>query len=474
MTIREALGGPWAGQWMLLVALLPPSTLIVLLRESVTPFPEWWWPLVSAVAQHITTAVVILVGTAIARRVHRILPIATALAIWGLGSALRGVVAGAIAQHVAGVDPEFMTRIAVWTLVSLVWVPALVYVIAQLEHRRVIIGALDMTGLDLDREISRADATGAEVQQRLRNAIAESLSPALRDLQASLEANRRSLDRASVAELSLRLSQLHDDTANLLDLTHPPQASPAPHRATLRRAFDVPPRRPWLVAALVAIATCTLIAFDAGRIFGPLAAIEVVISTLAASFVIGAVPAIDAVVRPHAKLTGGQRTTPVAASLSVLVAVVLMLNSGIDPITWHGLLIVPLLAIGLIGASAIYLSAIVLADANVGAATRLLRLQQELVAVRERNEHLVDDERQRLSQLMHGPVQGRIAACIMALNFHASTGIDADTRNGDDANATAAAGRREANDLTDSVLTHLRAASRDLAQITAGEGRVSP
>ena len=71
---------------------------------------------------------------------------------------------------------------------------------------------------------------------------------------------------------------------------------------------------------------------------------------------------------------------------------------------------------------------------------------------------LVDRERSRLSELMHGPVQGRIAACIMALNFHATSDTDA----------------HPAQNLIDSVLDHLRAVSRDLAQIAAGVGRASP
>ncbi len=458
MTVREALGGPWAAHWVLLVAFLPPSTLIVLLRETVTPFPEWWWPLASALAQHLVTGAVIMLGGAIARRFHTLVPVPTILSIWALGAGLRGFVAGTIAQQVAGVDPEFFTRIGVWTIVSIVWVPPLVYAIAQFERRRLIVGALDVTEFELARERPRADATSAEVQQQLRHAIAESLQPALIDLQSSLEATRSSLDRASTAELSLRLSQLHDDTTDLLDSAHTPTAAAPPLRASLRRALDVPPRYPWLTALLVAIATITLVVFDVWRIFGPLAAVEVVISTVAASLVIGAVPASVAVVRPDALLANGQRTTLIATLLGIFVSTFLMLNSGIDPITWHGLLTVPLLAIGLTIASATYLATIVLADSNAEADVQLTILQHELTTIREQNEQLVDRERRRLSELMHGPVQGRIAACIMALNFHAAGDND----------------EEQARFLTDSVLDHLRAVSRDLAQIAAGVGRSSP
>lgn len=458
MTVREALGGPWASHGMLLVAFLPPATLLVLLRETVTPFPDWWWPLVSAIAQHVVMAIVIGLGSAIARAVHPVIPVATILSIWSLGAALRGVVGGAIAQQVAGVDPEYLTRSAVWVVVSIIWVPPLVYAIAQFDRRRLIVGALDITEFELDRERPRANATSTEVQQQLRQAIAESLAPALHDLQASLEASRTALARTSVVELSLRLSQLHDDVADLLDSTRTPGVPSPPPRSTLRRAFDVPPRRPWLTASLVAVSTIALLVFDVWRIFGVLAAQEIIVATVAAAVVMGAMPAALARIRPDVLTFHGQRTTGIAALLGIFVATLVMLNSGIDPITWHGLLIVPLLAIGLTVASGTYLATIVLADANSEAEARLMALRGELDDLREHNRRLVDRERRRLSELMHGPVQGRIAACIMALNFHAA---------GDSTD-------EQARFLTDSVLDHLRSVSRDLAQIAANVTQSSP
>jgi len=452
MSVRDALGGPWASHWLVMVALLPPTTLLVLLRETVTPFPEWWWPLASAFAQHVVTAAVIFIGAAIARAVHGIVPIWTILAIWSLGAALRGVVAGVIAEQVAGVDGEIAARAAVWTLVSLVWVPPIVYAIAQFERRRLLLGALDVAEFELSRERPRADASGAAVQRQLRIAIAESLNPALHDLQQSLDANRAMLDRAVVVELSLRVSRLHDDTADLLDSAS--DASPPPPRrvASLQRALDVPPRRPWSTAALVALATLTLVLFDAWRIFGPLAAIELAVSTIAAAIVIGAVPAAVARYRPALLEANGQRTTTVATLLGILIATFVMLNSGIDPVTWHGLVIVPLLALGLTIATATSIAALVLADLNRDAEQRLEALEAQLAELHEHNEALLRRERQRLSELMHGPVQGRIAACIMALNFHATGGTDAG----------------EGQQLTDAVLEHLSAVSRDLARITTG------
>lgn len=458
MTVREALGGPWAAHWLVVVAFLPPSTLLVLLREQATPFPEWWWPLASAGAQHAVTGAVILLGATIARAVHTVepVPVATVLTIWSLGAGLRGVVGGTLAHEVAGVDGHILMRSAIWVVVSLVWVPPVVYAIAQFERRRLILGAIDITEYELDRERPRADASSAEVQRQLRIAIAESITPALHDLQQSLDASRTSLDRAAVAELSLRVSQLHDDASDLLESARETPPSPPPAIASLRRALDVSPRRPWLTALLAGLATLTLVVFDSWIIYGDLAALEVTVSVTAAVLVMGAVPALIARLRPDLLQATGQRATGVAALVGIFIATLLMLNSGIDPITWHGLVIVPLLALGLTIATATATASLLLADANLEAEQRLNALQAELDALHERSDAVLERERARLSELMHGPVQGRIAACIMALNFHTTGG----------------AGPEQGRELADAVLDHLSAVSRDLAKIT-GRAEVS-
>ncbi len=458
MSVREALGGPWAAHWLVVLGFLPPTTLLVLLRESATPFPEWWWPLVSAGAQYVVAAAVILLGASIARTAHTIVPVPTVLAIWSLGAALRGVVGGVIVEEVAGVDGNILARSAIWAVISAVWVPPVIYAIAQFERRRLILGAIDITEYELERERPRADASSAEVQRQLRIAVAESLAPALHDLQASLDASRSALDRAAVDELGRRISRLHDDAADLLESAkETPPAQPRPI-ASLRRAMDVPPRRPWLIALLVGLATTTLIVFDAWIIYGDLAALEVAISTAAAAVVIGAVPAAVARFRPETLVASGQRTTGIAALLGIFIATFLMLNSGIDPITWHGLVIVPLLSLGLTVSTATATAALLLADANLDAERRLAALQSELIALHDRNEALMRRERERLAELMHGPVQGRIAACIMALNFHTTGGSGPE------------AGRA----LVDAVLEHLQSVSRDLAKITGRASATAP
>lgn len=449
MTVREALGGPWAAHWLVIVAFLPPSTVLVLLRESATPFPEWWWPLASAGAQHLVTAAVILIGVRVARLFHEILPLPTVLAIWALGAALRGVVAGSIAEQVAGVDSQMLGRSAVWVVVSLAGVPLVVYAVAQFERRRVLLGAIDVTAYELQRERPRADASSAEVQRQLRVAVAESLTPALTDLQKTLDASRGRFDRSAIAELSLRVSKLHDEAADLLDSARETPPSPPRPVASLRRALDVPPRRPWVTALLVGATTSALLVIDTAIVFGGPAAIEVALAVAAAALAIGGLPAIVARAHPRGLLDAGHRTTGIAALLGILVATAVVLGSGLDPILEHGIAIAPALALCLAIASVSAAAALVLAEANHEAEHQRDELQRELRILTERSSAIMAHERRRLSDLMHGPVQGRIAACIMALNFHTTGG----------------AGPEAGRDLADAMLAHLGAVSRDLAKI---------
>lgn len=458
MTIREALGGPWAAHWLLYLAIVPPSTLLVLLQEVSTPYPNGWWPLISATAQHLVAGTVIFTGALIARRRSAIIPIITVFTIWMVAAVMRAIVGGTVAATVTGVAPDYASRVTVWVLISAVWLAPLVYTVAQFERRRLILGALDVATFELVQEQRLTVTDGSDVQRQLRQTIAESLEPALHELQASLIASRPLLDPSAVVELSLRVSQLHDDTSDLWDSAQAPLETPPRSQASLLRAFEITPRRPWLVALLVGLATLSLLVFDVWRLFGQLAAIEVMVSTVAASVVLGGMPAAVAAIRPAALARHGQRVTSVATVLAIAVTAYLMLNSGIDPIIWHGVIVLPLLALSIVVSSATYFSAMVLADANREAALRLSALEDELDIMRAGNAQLIDRERRRVSELMHGPVHGRIAACVMALNFH----------------ATSPETGEQARLLTESVLNHLGAVSRDLTVITADVGSSTP
>ncbi len=463
MTVREALGGPWATHWSLWAGLFVPTTLIIMLRESVSGFDSWWWPLISSVSQHLVVGVIILGGGALARRRSSLLPLTVVAGLWGAAAIARGLIGGSLASSLAGVEPEYLERILVWLLGSIIWLPLVVYTVAQIDRRRLLLGTLDATNLSIERQRSTAGATSVEVRRSLNTAVRESLQPALSELVASLESSRDRLSLPALAELSLRVSQLHDHTADLLEPPTVPAERLAPLRSTVRRAWDVPPRLPWVIAALAALSTTFPLLPEVWRVFGDLAALELTVSIVAASVVIGLVPWLTARLEPQSRAARDQRATVVGCSLGIGLAVYLMLNSGIDPITQNGLIVLPLLVMALALSCVVLVGAVVLADANRAAANELSIRSVQRELERAAYDDLVRTERLRLTDLMHGPVQGRLAACVMALNFTATS-----TTTGDGSISVVD------TSLVDSVLEHLRAVSRDLTSIASNESPPSP
>jgi len=453
MTLREALGGRWSTHWALWLALYPGAIALILLRESTTDYPEPWWPVLSATVQHLVTGIIIVGGGWIARRRSPVLPVRVVASLWALSCLVRATIGATVAQVVAGVPHYFLFRLGSWLLVSAVWLTALVYGIAQIERRRQLIGELELTRRRLERATELATESSEAMRSRLASTVRASVAPVLDDLLARLVTVRQELDPQAFAEISLRMSNLHDETAELVQSVAPVPAvtSEPPRRATLREVFDVHLRQPWRAAGIVMIATIALVLADAWRIFGGEAALEIVVATLAGCATLGLV------LRLGTSWSGLSRTRASSLTLSALGAAILviswvMLHSGIDSITWHGAMLLPILSFGLFASCSVVIAALVLARSNADDAETIRAMEADLVRLDEAHRTSLEHERHRLSELMHGPVQGRIAACVMALTFFSST----------DAAPGALAS------ITEQVLEHLAAAARDLSLLAEG------
>ena len=453
MTLREALGGRWSTHWALWLALYPGAIALVLLRESTTDYPAPWWPILSATVQHLISGVVVVGGGAIARRRSAVLPLGVVLALWALACLVRAAIGASLAEVVAEVPGHFLFRLGSWLLVSAVWLTALVYGISQIERRRELIGELEQAQRRLQRATELATESSEAMQTRLASTVRASVAPVLDDLLDRLEHVRQDLDPSAFAEISLRLSSLHDETADLVQSVAPvPAVAEPPRRASLREVFDVHLRQPWRAAGLVTVATAALVVADAWRIFGGDAALEIVVATLAGGTTLGLVLRLSTrwslLLRARAS-----SVTLGGLGAAVLVIAWVMLHSGIDSITWHGAFLLPVLALGMTVSCSVVIAALALARSNDDDAATLRAMAADLQRLDEAHRASLERERHRLSELMHGPVQGRIAACVMAFTFFSS--------------ADAAPGALAT--ITEQVLDHLAAAARDLS-LLAGEG----
>jgi hypothetical protein len=451
MTLRDALGGPWATHWILWLSLYPPTVLLILVRESATEYPEPWWPLLSATLQHLVTGAIIVGGGALARRRSPRLPLAVVAALWGSSAVVRAAMGSAVAEVVAGVPGDFLFRLTSWLLVIVAWLPALVYGIAQVDRRRSLIGELEHAQQELEGALARATESSETMRARLAQTVNRSVSPVLDDLRERLAVVRGALDPDLFTQISTRLARLHEETADLLSAPPPnSRATISPmRRASLREVFDVHLSQPWLAAGLVTVEVLTLILLDAWRIFGWSTATEILVASLASGFALGAILRFA----PRSRLFSSFRGSSVllsAAGTAILIQAWVMLHSGIDSVTWQGAVLVPVLGGGLVVACSVVVAVVVLARANESDERLLRAIRADTARLNTEHDAALAHAQHRLSELMHGPVQGRIAACVMALTFFSAP----------DAPPGALAS------VMDDVLQHLQAASRDLSTLT--------
>lgn len=456
LTIRVALGGPWASHWLVWLALYPPTTLLVLLREGNTPYPEPWWPLASATIQHLVVGVIVLGGGELARRWHPILPLSIVMSLWAAAATSRALIGGALAEGLAGVDPEFTFRIAAWVTSSVVWVPMFVYAIAQVDRRRLLLAALDVAEEELKREELLALESTEQLHARLASTVRAQVEPVLHDLEHSLETQRSQLSGAMAAEIGMRLSQLHDDTATLVERDGPIEEAPPPRsRASYLRAINVRTTRPVLVAGVVSVATLLLIVPDVTRTFGSVAGLEVAIGTMVTGIMLATLPFV-------ATPLHNARQAPAHLLVSSLVTVA-AIGAGAATMSLLGSLtvesssvvLVPLVGLTILFAESTVIGGIVVGTENDDDDARLTLVTTRSARLQATRLERGRRERERMAQLMHGPIQGRLAACVMALNFHASTA------------ETDPAGAQQ---IMESVLDHLQAVSRELIALTESPG----
>ena len=354
-----------------------------------------------------------------------------------------------------------MFRIVTWVVASALWVPVFVFTLAQFDRRRLLLGSLDAARRELDDARCRSVESADDVQRRLRESVHQTLQPVLDDLQGSLSNSRESVSRQRLEKLSAQLSRVHDEVAAVVEAAGSSAETPnSVERASVRRAFDVQPGRPVLTALLVAVATITLIAPDAWRVFGPLAAVEVVVATVLAGLFLGVGPAIALRTGHRVTVFPGQSVTVVSLVFALGAMTQIMLASEIDPITWHGLLIAPLIAVSLVLASVVFSLASALFSINEEAGEMLAQTRATIDCLTVERDEIRDRERRRLAILMHGPIQGRLAACVMALNFHMTAAPERHDRG-------------PAQAILDSILTHLNDVSADLVALASLDERVA-
>lgn len=448
LTTRAALGGPWAANLRGTVLLFPPSLVLVVLQESTTPYTSWTFPVISALAQFSAGFMPVLVAILVRRGRADPLPLTLCFAVWITTAVIRGVVGGLIAQAVVGVDPDFAGRIAFWVTLAVLWMPVFTYALAQWEHRRMLLGALDVEVAKLGAEIERGERVTGELRHRLVTTVRDAVSPVIDEIRRSLAAIAPEIDPDTLRSISGRIAIVAADAARIVDNTGHARRrhiAESPHVAKTR-AMYVTVSSPVVTATLTGLLIAPLtvpLAFRESLADG--AEMIVALFTIAATLAIAFEVRKRRPERSHGSGLVYVFTTSALAGLAGSLTLVVLPWASMESLATVLALVLPI-GLAMCGASIGSISGVAAANRELAARIDSVRADVTHFATRsDADETLV---RQQLAAVLHGPVQGRLSACVMALNFHESSRGELPPE-------------RTAF-ITSAVLDHLEAASADL------------
>jgi len=452
LTIRQALGGKSAGSarsWLLLAI---PSTLLVIVQESNTDFGQWWLTLASAAAQHIAVAVVLLVVPLFRRR-WAVIPLDILIPLWVAVGVTRGLVSGFFAEQFSPIDPQYGYRMLSWIGVSLVWTPLFTYALAQYENRRDLLAEFAVVSASLDDARVRAAESSGDLHSRLVKAIRRSVAPVIDEIRASLERVAKGIGTDSFATISDRLALVSSDVSRLVDdrlvSIRVPRTRAA--KPSIFAASRFSHSRPLVVSLLTIVAITVVTVPDALVIGHPKIALETTIA-LGVSFLVlwGGLAATarwrsDAGYRNNMLVYGSYLLAAIAASLTLVVVPISMSGP-------HEIALRFALPLGIIFSAGSLSASVGLEASNRALIAQTSELRAEAVSLEIASTETETRVRENLSIVLHGPVLGRLSACVMALNFHASAAVRPT------AEATAV--------TTGHVIDHLALAAHDLELIS--------
>lgn len=450
LSVRESLGGAWAGNLPGLAILFPPLALLVVLQELTTNSSGLGMALGLAAFSHLAAGIVILLAVRTLRIRWKIIPLGFLAAIWIVAGATRGTVWALWHLWVLDGNPDFAYRILVWVAISAVWSPLFTYTLAQLDHRRLLLTALTTARVRRANERALSDQSARQRRADLVATVQRTIGPVIHELHLSLHAVTHRLTESSSTAMGSRISAVAYDAARLVAPDHdfkPAALELPPRRAPLSAALDFQLERPVYAAFLAGVALAPLVLPDALRFYGPTFGLSLGLAIL--TIVVGLAAVLSGLRR--VRLSRGRVSWP-AMLLAILIpgilgsVVLISIPEGIPVATFLPLAI--LLPFGGLFCGVTVAAAVGLTFSNQDLAARVATIEAETNTLAAQSAVADQRAREQLAELLHGPVYGRLSACTMALNFHAE-----ELARGDSSRSEY---------ITNQVLEYLSAASRDL------------
>jgi heme exporter protein D len=421
----QALGGPAATRLAPWAILLVPTLILTAYQEIGVPHPSPLVRVLACVLPSVGSAVVFLIARAL-RRTTRTLPLALCILLWaGVGIA-HGVTGGLIAALLTGAAAHYPARAAFWVASCLIWLPLVTYAVAQTTYRRELLASLE-SETRREQAVRRSSMWElAELRSVIVSTIRDQIRPELLEIARSLESIGPAIDRDRLAALGAQLSDVSEETTRIIGTTAMPDTvSPVvatPESVTpVNEALEFNRGRPLLSAALSSLALLPLViavSFQTADInFEALRTEALVVVVVTILLAVGlALQRLASHLGVWARIGWALAAFAVAGVAAAVVAAF----GPWQPANGQNLVLAALLPIAVPLAAGTLAAAAGLGNANIGTLRHIRAVQEGIMQFNDELDRSREDIRNQVSAVTHGPLRGRLAACAMALNFHAA------------------------------------------------------
>ena len=422
---RDALGGVWATSLTVWAILLVPAVAVTAYQASADPYPNALVRALAILAPCLTPVVVVLLARLL-RSNSRVIPLVACVVYWVSIGVVHGLTAALLSVTLSGSEAQYPAQAIFWGLSSVLWVPLVTYVVARFADRRRLLTALQ-DEIRRDEGIRRGSLLElADLRSSIVGAIQDNIRPVLVAIAESLSTIRPALDGTQLTDLGTKLAEVSEETARIIETTAnvEPAAPPSPRSAPatpLGAALEFDRTRPFLGAALGCLELLPLIvAVSLRTATVNSAAIE---TELLIVVVIGVLLLVGSVIRDAANRF--RRATRIRGALGLyliagLAGGTVALVGPWQPASQQNLWLALMLPIAVPFAASTLSAGVGFGNANLGIAQRIRDVHDQIAQFERTLEADRNDIRQQVSSLTHGPLRGRLAACAMALNFHAA------------------------------------------------------
>jgi hypothetical protein len=454
-TVEGSLGGAWYARLPGWLMVFPAVILLEYGQDSEVRSVSLGLVLISALVQHVVAGIVFFSVGRLGHLRWDVIPLPLGIFGWLASAVARGLTGGLFAAAAIGVPPDYRDRIITWVMIVAATQPLITYVLAQVDHRRALLGQLNTAVTSLRVARKEARRTTATTRGRLVSTVRDAVDPLMWEVRASLGSLSADTDPAFLTKIGEQLQAITDDIDWLLSDEHAlddidnGEGAGEP-REQLIAALEFAPSHYVLSVLLPPVVVVTRLVPESWRSDGVGGLEEIAAAALASGAVLGALFGLYSWLRKISQrvrlfaLRLGFVFAGLAASTAAFLTILAIHGREDDTLLY-------ILPITVAIASALVMGALGISVANRNLTATLEDVRRDVERL-HRNAALRDRRVSgQVATLLHGPVMGRLSACVMAINLWPETSAG---RSGNGPSLVASR-----------VLGHLEAAASDLESL---------